>query len=430
MNRHGASALRLFFALFAAKIAVSAQVAQAQALTPSAAAPRDAWGDVFGDSGVRMRSVVVASDETPIFREASSASARRGTAEAGARLPLFGTRSGAGCRGRWLLVAPDAFVCEDGVELAPHEATPLSARAARAHDGLPHRYFFVQKDGSFGYEALTTAEDGVPSTQLQPGFGVAVRQVRDKAPGDPFGLTTRGFWVPLRDLTPALPISFHGSPFTPELAWVVREGAPRFVAPGRRKPGATLERLTPVNVLETLQRGGVRYLRLGPDEYLRAEDVRKPELVEPPPGIGNGERWLDVDLARQTLVAYSGTVPTFATLISSGRGAAGTETATPIGLHRIWVKLRTSDMDNVEDLEARENYAIEAVPWVMFFERGYGLHGTFWHRRFGEKRSHGCVNLAPLDAEYLFFFTEPRLYPGWTAALPTPRDPGTLIRVR
>jgi hypothetical protein len=87
-------------------------------------------------------------------------------------------------------------------------------------------------------------------------------------------------------------------------------------------------------------------------------------------------------------------------------------------------------MDNVEDLEARENYAIEAVPWVMFFERGYGLHGTFWHRRFGEKRSHGCVNLAPLDAEYLFFFTEPRLYPGWTAALPTPRDPGTLIRVR
>ena len=73
----------------------------------------------------------------------------------------------------------------------------------------------------------------------------------------------------------------------------------------------------------------------------------------------------------------------FAALVSSGRGAEGSEQFTPRGEHRVWVKLRSSDMDNLENVEARENYAIQAVPWVMYFERGYGLHGTFWHRAFG-----------------------------------------------
>ncbi len=87
-------------------------------------------------------------------------------------------------------------------------------------------------------------------------------------------------------------------------------------------------------------------------------------------------------------------------------------------------------MDNLDDESAAENYAIQAVPWVMYFEKGYGLHGTFWHRDFGNKHSHGCVNLTPLDAERLFAWTSPRLPPGWSAALPTSYEPGTLIRVR
>ena len=87
-------------------------------------------------------------------------------------------------------------------------------------------------------------------------------------------------------------------------------------------------------------------------------------------------------------------------------------------------------MDNLEDEEARRYYAIQDVPWVMYFARGYGLHGTFWHRSFGQKRSHGCVNLAPLDAEWLFFWTSPQVPAGWTAALPTQYEQGTLVRVR
>ena len=87
-------------------------------------------------------------------------------------------------------------------------------------------------------------------------------------------------------------------------------------------------------------------------------------------------------------------------------------------------------MDNLENLEARENYAIQAVPWVMYFQRGYGLHGTFWHRAFGRVQSHGCVNLTPRDAKRLFDWTSPKLPSGWSAAFPTEYEAGTVVRVR
>ncbi|MGC4089535.1 MAG: L,D-transpeptidase [Polyangiaceae bacterium] len=202
-----------------------------------------------------------------------------------------------------------------------------------------------------------------------------------------------------------------------------------FTAPGKRQRGATLERLTTLSVLEERVVGGVGYARVGQASWLRASDIRRPLRQSAPADLRPLERWLDVDLARQTLVAYQGELPMMATLISSGRGEEGSETRTPSGSFRIWVKLRSSDMDNIDDSGAHENYAIAAVPWVMYFHKGYGLHGAFWHRRFGEVKSHGCVNLAPRDAERLFYWTAPRVYPGWSAALPSAHDPGTLVRV-
>jgi lipoprotein-anchoring transpeptidase ErfK/SrfK len=87
-------------------------------------------------------------------------------------------------------------------------------------------------------------------------------------------------------------------------------------------------------------------------------------------------------------------------------------------------------MTNLEDPEASRYYAIEDVPYVMFFKDGYGLHGAFWHRSFGNRRSHGCVNLAPLDAQFLFHWTGPRLPAGWHAVHPSDHDRGTLIVIR
>ncbi|MEY4548456.1 MAG: hypothetical protein RL685_4651, partial [Pseudomonadota bacterium] len=58
----------------------------------------------------------------------------------------------------------------------------------------------------------------------------------------------------------------------------------------------------------------------------------------------------------------------------------------------------------------------EDVPYVMYFDGSYALHGAFWHRNYGTRMSHGCINLAPLDARYLFFFSDPPVQPGWHGA--------------
>ena len=111
-----------------------------------------------------------------------------------------------------------------------------------------------------------------------------------------------------------------------------------------------------------------------------------------PPGSA-GERWIDVNLSQQLLIAYEGAVPVRWVTISSGLPA----TPTVIGQFRIYVKYIAADMSGAD-------YYLPGVPYVMYFYRGYGLHGTYWHSNFGFPMSHGCVNLPTPEAEWLFNF--------------------------
>lgn len=149
------------------------------------------------------------------------------------------------------------------------------------------------------------------------------------------------------------------------------------------------------------------------DEYASRVDAAK----RMPAWALRGERWLDINLSRQTLLAYDGTQPVFATLISSGE--AGLEdpahtTATKRGIFRIHTKHVSSTMSSTE---AGEEFELRDVPYVQYFDEGYALHGAYWHDRFGMPRSHGCINLSPADARRLFAFTEPALPAGWHAVL-------------
>lgn len=53
-----------------------------------------------------------------------------------------------------------------------------------------------------------------------------------------------------------------------------------------------------------------------------------------------------------------------------------------------------------------EDYDVPNVPYVMYYDRGYGIHGAYWHNNFGTPVSHGCVNLAPNHAKWLFDWAE------------------------
>lgn len=169
----------------------------------------------------------------------------------------------------------------------------------------------------------------------------------------------------------------------------------------------------------------VRELHLGTREYyedgdgrlLRAYAVGKAYKLKRPPGVGAEEHWIHIDLSEQTLVAYDGDVPVFATLVSTGKQPG----MTPVGVHRVQVKhVATSMRDQPIEEEA---YSIEDVPWTQYFHGSVALHGAFWHAGFGQVRSHGCVNLSPSDARWLFGFTDPPLPPGWHAAAPTRGTP-------
>jgi lipoprotein-anchoring transpeptidase ErfK/SrfK len=378
-----------------------------------------------------VRSVMVLRRDEPLFSEPSKNAARRGAALLGARLPVFDLTRGGGCTGRWFSIGPLAWICEEGAEASSASAPPEQAHQSSA-DGLPFDYYFVGRDGSFGYSDLLIAEEGVPETQLLPGFGVAITREGQKPGGERYGLSTHGFWIPIRDLRKVAAPSFRGAPVAQvlDVAWVSIDKARPRQQPGGAPGSVTLARQTRLQVVEERALSGKVWLRLASGGWLPESELVRPTLVPKPSEVKSGEHWFDVELKSQTLVAYAGDRPVFATLVSTGRGREGSELATPPGLHRIWVKLAASDMDNLENVEAGENYAIQAVPWVMYFQKGYGLHGTFWHSAFGRAQSHGCVNLSPADAERLFGWASPNLPSGWTAALPTVYEQGSLVRVR
>lgn len=149
---------------------------------------------------------------------------------------------------------------------------------------------------------------------------------------------------------------------------------------------------------------------------------------EPPSDLGENEKWIDVDLSRQSLVAFEGKHPVYATRISSGKHWSWDpehDHATPTGSYRIYEKHVSTTMDG--DVAADGPYSIEDVPWVMYFQGSYALHGAFWHNLFGTTRSHGCINMSPIDAREIFFWSEPSLPKGWHGVFQTRDHPGSRV---
>jgi len=163
--------------------------------------------------------------------------------------------------------------------------------------------------------------------------------------------------------------------------------------------------------------------------WVRDIDVAVVALPKVPSDMVRGERWIDVDLGSQALVAFEGEKPTYATIVSTGRRNSDPEKdhRTVEGTFRIREKHITTTMD--DDGASDGTYRIEDVPWVMYFEKSFALHGAFWHSGFGRERSHGCVNLTPHDARHIFGWAGPALPEGWHGVKATKENPGTRVIV-
>jgi lipoprotein-anchoring transpeptidase ErfK/SrfK len=153
--------------------------------------------------------------------------------------------------------------------------------------------------------------------------------------------------------------------------------------------------------------------KLKKNYYIPAEHVRilpDNELAPLSPEIPDNEKRIQVRLEDQLVIAYEYNNPVFVTRAATGAiFRAGTYT-TPMGSFMTYHKRPTRHMA-AGDI-ASSGYNLPGVPWVLYItESGISIHGTYWHNDFGHPRSHGCINVSPQAAKWLYRWTSPVVKP-------------------
>jgi len=379
---------------------------------------------------------------------------------------------GAGCADVWVPIQPRGWVCVDDRRATMNAEHPALVRLyperPRTDTAWPHQYATAPGDvtryrlppevvpGAAGaLEAarqlpFPLAGDGAPD--LPPGLyegrtkivaRSALAYVRELPLGEHTYLLMPDLSFVRRDRVELeSPSTFQGVELRGEqrlpLAFVTGEGA----RPYRWSPsgvpaaaGSPWARGTAVRLSgQEREVDGETYYELrGSQDWLRKEDAVVPEPSAKPWGADApppDATWLEASILGGWLVAFVGSEPVYATLISAGRG--GTPVAdrdpvstasTPTGRFFITGKFATATMESSTTPIVHGD-----VPWTQNFSGPHAIHSAYWHDDFGKLKSAGCVNVSPLDGKWLFAFTQPKVPDGWHAVKHIPRDgPATLV---
>ena len=294
---------------------------------------------------------------------------------------------------------------------------------------LPYFYFMLEED----IVPILSGPAGSETGQaFQPGF-VYVSYIDRVESNGVYYMLQNGGWIPgkgsrIGDYSRFQGLEFKSTPRN-SFAWPLpfyTGSIPVYKAPGYNAP-LTDKILYPyvdiVQVYATQNADGVDWNLIGPNQWVEARILATviPNTT-PPEGVTTG-RWIDVDLAEQTLAVYDNYQLVFATVIASGLEPFWTRP----GLFQIYQKKETETMRNNDPTDF---YYLDNVPWTMYFDKARALHGAYWRTRFGYPQSHGCVNLSVGDAHWLYNWalegdfvyvhdplgltpTDPALYPDW-----------------
>ncbi|MBI4704754.1 MAG: L,D-transpeptidase [Deltaproteobacteria bacterium] len=447
----------------------------------SSAAATDRDADPSG--GLEIASIAM---RTWVYAEPDERANKLGYLRAGAVVARGAEPAGtAGCAGGWYRVAPRGYVCVGkGAALELDHPVVQAARSEpRRGEPLPYRYVISRSPPPHLYCRLPSQEEQASAegerrersiaafTTLRSAFeppdpipaflqrgdtlpkpygadtGLAYRAHRGRArpesafglgavyewTGRLLGLTTELDLIPVDRTRPAPASKLRG-------VSVAGEGVPAFVAQhgvstyrqgerGRFEPAGEAPYRSGW-VLTGRNNGSERgLLETAQGAWLPYATLRIAKKREDPAGFArDGQKWIDVSVRQQMLVAYEGARPVFAALVSTGRGELGDPEkthATVRGTFMIHAKHVTATMDG--DQAGDDAFDLRDVPYVQYFYEGFALHGAYWHDELGKVRSHGCINLAPADAAWLFEWTEPVVPRGWHGA----QNPnyGTLVYV-
>lgn len=425
--------------------------------------------------GARIASI---ARETWVYDAADVGSQRIGYLRAGATVVRkSGVVEARGCPGGFYAIEPRGFVCHgksSTLDLDHPVVKALGGTAGR--DGLPFDYVIARSPGPRFYTRLPTLDeqrdsekdfvafhkeqkkrkrDALPEAAAVPalladggslpglagdtlrGGDLVLGHAKPRAgiaivsqfehEGRRFGLTSDVKLIDLDRTRWVTPSTFAGQRLTDEaslpIAFVMKKQASLRDESGHAQ--SELEYREALS-LTGKKEGGAWETRDG--SWVKATDVRVlPTMERVPTWAKEGKKWIDISILEQSLVAYEGETPVYATLVSTGADGLDdpkTTHSTVRGTFLIHTKHLTITMDGGQ---ASESFELGEVPFVQYFSGGYALHAAYWHDDFGKPRSHGCINLSPRDAKWLFDWTSPDVPDGWHGALSLKE--GTLVHV-
>jgi len=374
-----------------------------------------------------------------IYDRVSGNASVAGVVRRGSVLEVGKKASGSGCKdGTWYEAVPFGYLCTAlGFQVSDTPSTNrYGVPPAHVDESLPYQYSRVTTKRAPRYYRIPTVDEErearramakkgsapeVVSSLMEGDYFLALAEKETrKADGAVFYRTVRGRFVRESDVELRNPEVVRGE----ELG---RDGwrLPLAIVYGEDRDLLDLEGSAPQTigraekharfvVKNELTRGGVTYVS-GTPGAVRRDEVRVARRIERPSDIPAKGRWIHVDLSEQTLVAYEGDEPVYATVISSGK--EGYEP--PTGLFKVQQKYLSTTMSAADPIDGF--YEVEEVPWTLYYDGGYALHGAYWHTDFGKVRSHGCTNIAPVDARWLYYWSDPEVPPAWHAVR-FPRD--------
>lgn len=312
------------------------------------------------------------------------------------------------------------IVCEPGVYLfAPHDCLPFGpsvyltdlARLGITFPPrplpvskpdpnltlLPYHYFHLDIDFVPIYSA--PGEKGPGGQQFPPGF-VYISYVERVEQNGVYYRMENGGWIAGKGARVSEISTFQGLAFTSNprssFGWAF-EQIPVMTAAGYNagKTGKQIYPFQTIPIYNTQIVENEEWYMIGPDQWLEGRKVARVIVnTIPAPGVAS-KRWIDVDLAEQTLAVYENNQLVFATVIASGVEPFWTRP----GVFQIYQKKETETMRNNDPADF---YYLDNVPWTMYFDGARALHGAYWRTRFGYPQSHGCINLSVGDSHWLY----------------------------
>jgi lipoprotein-anchoring transpeptidase ErfK/SrfK len=285
----------------------------------------------------------------------------------------------------------------------PIQALPIYPPSSDLNT-IDYSYFKVNPKGVPLYNSLSDAQAGISSGRsIAAGAELLVSYIQrvDTQQGVFYQLQS-GYWIPGDGGRMAVPV-FQGQLFssTPKNAfgWVLGT-IPSYTAPGieNSRTGRTYYHYQIVQIFATQTADQEIWDLIGPDEWIEGRQVASvTPRTTPPPGVDTN-RWIEVNLAEQTLAVYDNNQLVFATAVATGVDRFWTRP----GLFKIYEKKLAETMSGSSLPDHSDYYYIEDVPWTMYFDESRALHGAYWHNKFGYQMSHGCVNMSVGDAHWLY----------------------------